>query len=274
VLITGASRGIGRATALRLAARGWTVHAGVRSAADGEGLAAEGGANIVPVQLDITSAEDIAELAARLGPTLDALVNNAGIVVQGPVETLSSDQVRLQFEVNVVAQLAVTQSVLPLVRAGRGRVVFVSSISGRVSTPLSGAYNASKFAIEALADALRVELRPWRVPVVLVQPSSTATDMWGTALEQHEAVITGLSPAHAQLYAQRLAKSAKAVAMIQKRAVPVERVARTIETALTARRPRARYQVDAVGRAQLIGTAITPTRVVDAVLARATGFSR
>jgi NAD(P)-dependent dehydrogenase (short-subunit alcohol dehydrogenase family) len=273
VLITGAARGIGRATTARLAAAGWTVYAGVRSSSDADGLIADHGPSVRPVHLDITSASDIAALQQHVGTSLDAVVNNAGIVVQGPVETLTVEDLRRQFDVNVVAQIAVTQALLPLLRANHGRVVFISSVSGRISTPLTGAYNASKFAIEAIADSLRVELRPWRIPVVLVQPASTATDMWSTALDQHEAVVAGLSPEHAELYGRPLARSVRAVEMIQKHVVPVDRVARTVEMALTARRPKARYLVDPAGRAQVVGKALTPTRVMDAVLARATGFS-
>lgn len=275
VLITGAARGIGRATTLRLAANGWTVYAGIRAVADGQRLvdaAGPSGAAIVPVPLDITSAMDVAALPDRIDRPLAAVVNNAGVIMQGPVETMSADQVRRLFEVNVVAQLEVTKALLPALRQTNGRVIFVSSLSGRVSTPLTGIYNASKFAVEALADALRVELRPWHVPVVVVEPGSTSTDMWGTAVEEHRAMIDALSPEQAALYGPYLEKSTRAVKAIQKRTVPAERVARAIERALNARRPNARYQVDALGRAQLVSTALTPTRVVDAIVGRATGF--
>jgi NAD(P)-dependent dehydrogenase (short-subunit alcohol dehydrogenase family) len=142
VLITGASRGIGRATALRLAAGGWQVLAGVRRAEDGEALAdASGG--ITPVLLDVTDPEQVASLEDALPDRLDAVVNNAGAVLPGPVEALDTDELRRQLDVNVVAQIAVTQAVLPRLRTSRGRVVFISSLNGRVSTPMTGAYNAS-----------------------------------------------------------------------------------------------------------------------------------
>lgn len=271
VLITGASRGIGRATAARLAGSGWDVVAGVRTAADGERLVAELGQRITPVTLDVTDAADLEALADRLPERLDAVVNNAGLVVDGPVETTTPDALRRQFDVNVVGQVAVTQAVLPRLRASEGRIVFMSSLSGRISTPMSGPYNASKFALEAIADALRVELRPWKVAVILVEPGATDTDIWRGALDKHEATQKALSPEQRELYASHLVGMRRALAQMQKRAVPVENVAATVERALTDSRPRARYPVGFAGRAQLAAAAVTPTPVMDAVLARASG---
>ncbi|MCW2495573.1 SDR family oxidoreductase [Jatrophihabitans sp.] len=271
VLVTGASRGIGRVTALRLAADGWTVHAGVRSEADGKELAAAAPSAVAPVILDVTSAADLAALPERLGGRLDAVVNNAGYALDGPIETLAIDDLRRQYEVNVVGQVAVTQAVLPLLRASHGRIVFVSSLSGRISTPMTGAYNSSKFAIEGIADALRVELRRWKLPVVLVEPGPVSTDMWHGALDQHEATLAALSPEHRELYGQTFENSRKVLAFMQKQAVPVEKVAAVIEKALSARRPKARYQVDVGSRVQLVATGFTPTRVLDAILGKAMG---
>ena len=271
VLITGASRGIGRATAIKLAADGWTVYAGVRSEADGADLAGASGPSLKPLTLDITDAGDLAALAGRLDGHLDAVVNNAGFALDGPVETIALDDLRRQYEVNVVGQVGVTQAVLPLLRASRGRVVFVSSLSGRISTPLTGAYNSSKFAVEALADALRVELRRWKLPVVLVEPGPVATDMWSGALEQHEKTLNALSPAHRELYGQTFENARKTLAFMQKQAVPVDKVSRAIEKALTARHPKARYQVDVGSRVQLVATGMTPTRMMDSILGRVMG---
>src|SRR6476469_4512730 len=178
ILITGAGRGIGRAAALHLAARGWDVTAGVRRAADGEELRSE---RITPVTLDITDAEQVAALDGVLPAGLDAVLNNAGVVVSGPIEALPLDALRRQLEVNVVGQAAVTQAVLPRLRASRGRVLFMSSLSGRVATPMTGAYNSSKCALAGLADALRLELAPWGVRVVLIEPAQTDTALWRKA---------------------------------------------------------------------------------------------
>src|SRR6202000_426779 len=143
-------------------------------------------------------------LGEALPERLDGIVNNAGIVVSGPLESLSADDLREQFEVNVVGAVALTNAVLPRLRTARGRIVFLSSLSGRVSTPMTGAYNASKFAIEAIADAWRLELRPWGIDVVLVEPAMTDTDLWRKAPETLEAEVAGLSDEHRQLYAGHL----------------------------------------------------------------------
>jgi NAD(P)-dependent dehydrogenase (short-subunit alcohol dehydrogenase family) len=272
VLLTGASRGIGRATTLRLARAGWTVYATVRSAADGEELVAEAaGAAVHPLQLEVTSDEQIAALDAALPERLDAIVNNAGVVVSGPLETLSAADLREQFDVNVVGAVALTNLVLPRLRASHGRIVFVSSLSGVISTPMTGAYNASKFALEAIADAWRLELRPWGVKVILVEPAMTDTDLWRKAPETLEAEAAEMSAEHRELYAEHLDGMRKTVPRMQKMAKPVDTVAAAIEKALTAARPRARYPVGTDVRVQAALSGVTPDRVKDAAFARLTG---
>jgi NAD(P)-dependent dehydrogenase (short-subunit alcohol dehydrogenase family) len=272
VLITGASRGIGRATALRLAAAGWDVYAGLRSA-EGE-AALTGAGSITPVTLDVTNTDHLAALDSVLPARLDAVVNNAGIVVAGPVEGLSLDELRQQFDVNVVGQAAVTQAVLPRLRASRGRVVFVSSVSGRISTPMTGAYSASKFALEGLADALRMELAPWGVRVSLIEPAQTDTDLWQLADAEVEATTARLTPANRALYAGHIEGYRKSIPRSQRQAAPVDGVAAAIERALTAGRPRARYVVGGPARAQAMLAGIMPTVVLDRVLSLATGVPR
>jgi NAD(P)-dependent dehydrogenase (short-subunit alcohol dehydrogenase family) len=271
VLVTGASRGIGRVTALRLASKGWTVFAGVRSDADGKDLSAAGGENLTAVTLDITDPAHLAALPGQLGDRLDAVVNNAGYVLDGPIETLDLDALRRQFEVNVIGHVAVTQAVLPLLRASGGRIVFISSVSGRISTPLTGAYSGTKYAIEGIADALRVELRRWKLPVILIEPGPVSTDMWHGALDQHAASLAALSPEHAELYGPMFSKSRKALAFMQKQAVPIDKVAAVIEKSLTAKHPKARYLVDFSSKAQVLSSGMTPTRVMDALFARVMG---
>jgi NAD(P)-dependent dehydrogenase (short-subunit alcohol dehydrogenase family) len=268
VLVTGASRGIGHATALALAEQGWTVYGGVRSEADAAALR---GAGLQPVQVDITDAASVAALPGAVGGQLDALVNNAGIVESGPLEAIPIDKLRHQLEVNVVGQVAVAQAVLPLLRASRGRIVFISSVSGRVSTPLLGAYTGSKFAVEAIADALRVELRPWGIAVALVEPGSIDTDIWRKAHETADEVEASLGPEHRELYARQIERLRKLARLVQGRTTPPEKVAQAVLRALSADRPRARYVVGADAWAQLAGRALLPTRAWDAVLARATG---
>jgi NAD(P)-dependent dehydrogenase (short-subunit alcohol dehydrogenase family) len=270
VLITGASRGIGRAAALRLAAAGWDVFAGVRDADAGKELAAES-PRITPVDLDVTVPEHLSKLDELLPAQLDAVVNNAGIAVAGPVETVTLDDLRRQFEVNVVGQVAVTQALLPRLRKSRGRVVFVSSLNGRVSIPMSAAYNASKFAIEALADALRVELRPWGIRVILVEPGCIDTDPWRRMMDVLDELTAGMRPEHRDLYAAHLAGQRKILTRLQRQTKPAALVASAIERVLTSRRPRSRRLVGSDARALVAMRAALPTRALDAIWARGMG---
>ena len=272
VLVTGASRGIGRAVVVRLAQAGWDVYAGLRRPEDGAALTAEAGGRVTPVVLDITDDKQLAALDDVLPAALDAVVNNAGIAVGGPLEGLSLDDLRRQLEVNVVGQVAVTQAVLPRIRSARGRIVMVSSLSGRVVTPLTGAYNASKFALEAVADALRLELHPWGIKVAVVQPAQTDTDMWRKAEEEADRSEAALAPEHRELYAGHIAGMRRAIPRSQKMAVPVDDVARVVMTALTSRRPKPRYVVGVGPRAQLTAAQLLPTRVLDAALRKASGL--
>src|SRR3954470_15288632 len=213
VLVTGASRGIGAATVARLARAGWEVLGTVRDPADADALRARG---VTPVMLDVTDADTIAALPDALPARLDAVVNNAGVVVAGPVEALDLGELSRQFQVNVIGQVAVTQAVLPRLRESRGRVVFVSSVSGRFSTPMLGAYNASKYALEALADALRVEVRPWHIGVVLVEPGSVDTDIWRLADQSADETETAMTDAHRALYGGHVAQLRKMIPRIQR----------------------------------------------------------
>lgn len=274
VLVTGASRGIGRITATRLSSHGFDVSAGVRKAEDGEQLREVSGGRIRPVILDVANQDHIDALRESLPHPLDAVVNNAGIVVGGPVEAVTPAELRRQLEVNVVGQMAVTQAVLPRIRDSGGRVVFVSSLSGRISTPMTGAYNASKFALEALADALRVELRPWRIPVVLVEPAQTDTDMWRTADQLLQDTVAGLAREHVELYGKHIDGQRRSIPRSQKMAAPAEGVAAVIEKALTANRPKARYVVGAGPRIMGLTGRLLPPRLADPVFAAATGVPR
>lgn len=264
VLVTGASRGIGRAAAESLAARGWHVFAGVRNPDDAP-------PGTTPVIVDLTDDAQVAALRDALPERLDAVVNNAGVVVAGPVEALTAEDLRRQLDINVVGQVAVTKAVLPKLRAAGGRIVFVSSVSGRISTPMTGAYTASKFALEAIADAMRVELRPWGIPVSLVEPGAIDTDMWQTAPEMIEETNAALAPEYRDLYAGHVDGMRKTVRFIQKQASPPQTVVAAIEKALTADRPKARYVVGVDSRAQLAAKALLPTRVFDALIAKGTG---
>ncbi len=279
-LITGASTGIGRATALRLAGAGWTVLAGVRDADAGERLARESGdsGRLIPLRLDVTDAQQIADAAARVDELvaqegssggLHALVNNAGIGVGGPLELVSPQDMRMQFEVNVHGQVAVTQAMLPALRRARGRIVFISSVGGRVAMAFTAPYAASKHAVEALGDALRVELHSSGVQVTLVEPGSVATPIWDKG--RAEAERLSIPPELEGAYGHVPAAMEKVLADTARRGVAPELVAQTIERALDAPRMRARYVVGRDARVMMIVRRLLPDLIWDRVARRALG---
>ena len=272
VLVTGAGRGIGRAIAVRLARSGWRVYAGVRTDVAAKELAAESEL-ITPVELDVTVPEHLAGLESELPDRLDALVNNAGIGVGGPVETLSRADMHHQLDVNLVGPLALTQAVLPRLRRARGRVVFISSVNGRVSFPFTGIYNASKYATEAVADCLRVELRPFGVQVALVEPGVVDTDTWHGLDHVIDELEAGLDPGLRTLYAPHFAGERQLVAKIRRNAMPADRVAAVVERQLTRRRMRPRTLIGADARSIVALKALLPTRGLDTVWARGIGVT-
>jgi NAD(P)-dependent dehydrogenase (short-subunit alcohol dehydrogenase family) len=271
VLVTGASRGIGRAIAEHLARHDWTVVAGVRTADDAAAVAAVHPQRITPVILDVTNDDHIAGLDASLPARLDAVVNNAGIGVGGPLEAVTTADWRKQLDVNVIGQLAVTRAVLPRLRQSRGRVVFISSVNGQVSMPMFGPYSASKFAMEAAADALRMELRPWGIAVVVVEPAQTDTDMWRTADAMVAETEAALTPELRTLYTRHFAGMKKLVPISQRMAVPTDKVSAVVEHALVTRRPRARYAVGIGPRIQVALLPKLPPMIRDPLLRRVFG---
>jgi NAD(P)-dependent dehydrogenase (short-subunit alcohol dehydrogenase family) len=271
VLVTGAGRGIGRSITEHLARQHWDVIAGVRSQQDADAITAVDPQRISAVILDVTDDEQITSLERALPDRLDAVVNNAGIVVAGPMEAVTTEDWRKQLDVNVIGQLAVTRAVLPRLRAARGRVVFISSVNGQLAFPLMGAYCASKFALEAAAEALRMELRPWGVSVVVVEPAQTNTDMWHTAPDMVAKTEAALSTANRELYARHIAGFAKRIPLSQKLAVAPEKVAVVVERALTASRPRGRYVVGAGPKVQAALMTKLPIALRDRVLRKVAG---
>jgi NAD(P)-dependent dehydrogenase (short-subunit alcohol dehydrogenase family) len=271
VLVTGASRGIGEACVHRMVGAGFRVFAAVRREDDADRLRAASD-RITPVRLDVTSADHIAEAArAVAGEVGDAglagLVNNAGIAVAGPLEFLPIDELRRQLEVNVIGQVALTQAVLPLLRHAPGRIVFVGSIAGLSALPFVGAYAASKHALEAIADSWRVELEPWNVRVSIVEPGAIATDIWETSLAAADRNFTRMPPELDRFYGKRLAAVRARVAGAGQRGLPADQVARAVEHALTAARPKARYLVGRDAKSRTVLEAL-PHRLRDRLIAK------
>jgi NAD(P)-dependent dehydrogenase (short-subunit alcohol dehydrogenase family) len=264
VVVTGASSGIGRASALRLARAGWRVYGGVRTAGDASALREAG---VEPLELDVTDAAQIAVAAEAVGSELHGLVDNAGISIAAPLELVPLDELRRQLEVNVVGQVAVLQAFLPALRRTRGRVVLMGSVGGRSALPFLGPYAASKHALEAFADSLRVELRPWCIPVSIIEPASVKTAIWTKGAAQADLMREGLTRETDGLYAAQIERF-KAVALKRGPGIDPDVVAKAVEHALSAGRPRARYLVgrDAHLRAWIERL---PTRLRDRVLARA-----
>jgi NAD(P)-dependent dehydrogenase (short-subunit alcohol dehydrogenase family) len=268
VLITGASTGIGEACALRLASRGWQVFAGVRRKEDGEALAAKTTQMLIPIILDVTNSDHIASAVERVSSVagnggLHGLVNNAGIALGGPLEFLPKCELERQFQVNVFGAVAVTQAFLPLIRKAHGRILFTSSNSGFWCEPFVAAYGATKHALEAIGDSLRVELHPWGIHVVLIEPGMIKTPIWDKAREAADGAPESLPPEARALYAVPIASMRRIIDQAYGMAASPQRVARAVQRALEARRPRTRYQVGIDSRLQYRLRALVPDRLRD-----------
>jgi NAD(P)-dependent dehydrogenase (short-subunit alcohol dehydrogenase family) len=266
VLVTGTSTGIGRVTAERLVARGFEVLAGVRRAEDAP-------PRTEPLLLDVTDPAAVAAAAERAAAAASfaGLVNNAGVTVQGPLEFVPLDEFRRQMEINLVGPLALTQALLPALRRSGGRVVMVSSVGGRTAVPFIGPYHASKWGLEGMSDALRQEVEPLGVKVAIVEPGSADTEIWRKGQDSADDVLGALPPEAVELYGERLAAVRALAVKTAARAFPPEKVAKAIEHALTARRPRPRYLVGADARIQVGLRAALPTRTLDAAVRRLVG---
>ena len=240
VLITGASSGIGFATAVRLARRGTIVFAGIRRQVDGEALLRENSDRIKPMLLEVTDELSLQRARTRIENLrefrLDALINNAGIAVAGPLELLPQAELRRQFDVNFFAPMALTQAFLPLLRASGGRIINVSSIAGKIAAPFLGAYSASKFALEAASDALRLELRPFGVAVSIVEPGDVRTPIWRRSSETSLRMLDAMSAEDRAQYEGMIRAMIAAAQRAERNAIAPERVAQAIERAFLARR--------------------------------------
>ena len=267
VVVTGASSGIGEATALHLRSLGFEVFAGVRKDEDAERLAGRG---VDTLRLDITSADSIQDARAGIGERpLAGLVNNAGVAVSAPLEFVPIEELRRQLEINLVGHVAVTQAFLPALRAGRGRIVNMSSIGGLVALPLMGPYNASKFALEGVSDSLRRELRGQGVDVCVIEPGGVKTPIWQKGNAAAAAMLDGMPPEAQERYGKMIESLRQESSKIeQENGIAPQAVAEAVGHALTAKRPKTRYLVgrDAKTRAPL--AKLLPDRALDALIAR------
>jgi NAD(P)-dependent dehydrogenase (short-subunit alcohol dehydrogenase family) len=271
VVVTGASTGIGEASARRLSGLGFDVVAGVRSE---EAASHAREAGLEPVLLDVTDASSVAAAAelveSRVGERgLNGLVNNAGVAVSGPVELTPLDEWRRQLEVNLIGQVAVTQALLPAVLRGRGRVVMMSSIGGRIAGPLFGPYAASKFGLEAVSDALRREVADLGVRVVVIEPGAIATPIWGKGIAVGDEIVAHGDPTARARYERLIAKIRAAAEANARDGLPPSAVAEVIGEAMTADRPRTRYLVGREAKVRAALARALPDRVFDALIARA-----
>jgi NAD(P)-dependent dehydrogenase (short-subunit alcohol dehydrogenase family) len=247
VVVTGASTGIGRATALLLDKQGYRVFAGVRKTADANRLKKDAVADLTPVTIDVTKPRSIAAARQKIQRAvgkkgLAGLVNNAGIASAGPVEYLPVEEFQKVIDTNLVGQYAVTQAFLPLLRRGEGTVVFITSIGGKVANPFFGPYNAAKFGLEGLADALRRELKPWtRMNVVVVVAGSVATPIWQKGRKNSD--VKGLPAEARRLYGPQLKRMVELTRETEERGLEPIEVALVVEKAIRRRNPRARYIV-------------------------------
>jgi NAD(P)-dependent dehydrogenase (short-subunit alcohol dehydrogenase family) len=270
VLVTGASTGIGEATAVRLKRGGWDVYAGARKAAD---LARLREAGLHAVRMDVTDPETITSAKADLGERgLDGLVNNAGIAISAPIEFVPLDDLRRQLEVNLVGQVAVIQAFMPNLRAARGRIVNVSSIGGRIALPMVGPYAASKFALEAVSDSLRRELRPWGMHVAVIEPGAVVTPIWDKGRETADRLEAEMGDEARRLYGPLADRLRRETEKIPERGVAPGEVAKAIEHALTAGRPKLRYVVGRDARIRLKIRALIGDRRFDGLVARTLGW--
>ena len=272
-VVTGASTGIGEATALHLASLGFNVFAGVRKDADAERIK---GDRIEPLKIDVTdqasvdaAAETVTEAAGNTG--VAALVNNAGIAVAGPLEFIPIQEFERQLDVNVTGVLRATQAFMPLIRQARGRIVNISSIGGRVAAPLVGPYAASKFAIEGLSDSLRRELRPWGIHVSLIEPGAVATPIWGKSLDESQELVDQAPPELNERYGEVIDAIQKLSRKNATDGVPPQEVADAVAHAITADKPKTRYLVGRDAKMRGPMAKVLPDRVMDAAIGRALG---
>ena len=277
VVITGASTGIGWATAKLLLDRGFRVFGSVRKQADADRLSSEFGANFSPLLFDVTDEAAVLAAAREVraalnGKTLFGLVNNAGIAVAGPVLELAADEFRRQMDVNVIGPIIATQAFGPLLgsdpslKGPKGRIVMISSVAGKNGNPLTAAYAASKHAIEGLSESLRREMMLFGIDVIIIAPGPVKTPIWSKAEEVDISVYKN-SP-----FFPALQKIRKFMLQFGEGGLPAEKIAATVADALTSAHPKVRYQI-APDPMRHLATSVLPKRMVDRIIAKRLGLT-
>lgn len=267
LLITGCSTGIGYGAAVYFAQKGYKVFAGVRKESDVERLK-KACAEVHPLILDVTKETDIQTAVELISSQVEGvfnLINNAGIAVAGPMEFVSLEDYRRQFEINFFGLVAMTKACLPLLRKTQGRVINVSSVAGRVASPFLGPYSASKFAVEAVSDALRREVAEHHVRVILVEPGPIQTPIWDKGLSSKDESLTTLPPHLEKVYGKAIDHFRKYVAQAAETALPIESVLKVFEQALESSSPQHRYMISK--ESLLINLVpLIPSRWVDRIM--------
>ena len=271
VLVTGASTGIGRATALHLAEKGYRVFAGIRKQKDADSLTEAASGNLTPITLDVSKAGHIeaAEKKVRRAvgkEGLYGLVNNAGIGDGGPIEFVPIEDFKRVIDVNLTGQVAMTQAFLPLIRRATGRIVFITSIGGKIATPFMSPYHASKFGLEAVADSLRREVKPWGIEVIVIEPGNIATEIWRKGGESADAQRDKAPPEAERLYGSQMTRFEEVLREADTRGIEPVKVGKTIRRALEARRPRTRYLVGTDAKVARNVERVLPNRTFDRVI--------
>jgi NAD(P)-dependent dehydrogenase (short-subunit alcohol dehydrogenase family) len=277
VVITGASSGIGRASVARMIARGWRVFATVRKQTDAAELQASFGSQVAPIILDVTQRDAIASAGLHVreqlqGRGLDGLVNVAGVGIVRPVEYATHEEIQEIFNINVFGQIAVTQTLLPLIRQARGRIVNITTIGVRLALPFGALLNASKSAFSAFSNALRLELHPFGVRVVAIEPAAIRTPAVEKTLGNIDEVIRNLPPRAQEQYGVMMKKLAARGYSMEMNGSPPDVVAEAVERALTARRPRFHYVVGKHARLLTALPKVLPERALDSVVLRIAGM--
>lgn len=266
ILITGASTGIGFAAAQAFASDGHQVFAGVRKSKDAEVLLKQN-PQIVPLILDVTDQKTIDDSWREVQKLKKfselILINNAGIAVSGPIESVRMEDYRTQFEVNFFGLIAVTQKFLPLIRESKGRVINISSIAGRVASPFLGPYSSSKFAVEAISDSLRREMIPFGVQVVLIEPGPIQTPIWDKGLGKKDSILKSLGADQIAIYGSAIKSFEAMIEEAVKKAEPVERVVEALQKAVMNKQPCHRYLVGSEAKLNGFLSQIVPSRWVD-----------